>query len=227
MKALVRVAVVLVVLAAVVVGGLGVAGVVQVPVVSSVAGMDRPRDLGGLPADRAAYQAFVTAHGFRLPSPAGNYTLGSAHTFSGSVPLDEVVGEAEINAMGELANPSPAFRQVTMRFHDGYAEASAMVDLASFGYPFAGPVYGRWTVVVTGPKSVSVDVSSLEFGRVPVPAEVAKTARDALNTYLTGRLATIDGLRIGTFALEEGGVHFAGSLPETYEAGTPAAGRLP
>ncbi len=227
MKALVRLVVVLVLLAAIVVGGLGFAGVLQVPVVSSLAGMDKPRDLAGLDADAVAYQEFLDAHGFRLLSPAANYTLSSAHTFGGSVPVDEVIGEAEINAMGELRNDTAAFKDVSVRFHDGYAEVAAMVDLSGFGYPFAGPVYGTWAITVNGPRSVTVDLQSVEFGRIPVPADVAKMAEDALNSYLAGRLATIDGLSIQTFALEEGGVYFVGTLPETYEAGAPAAGQLP
>ncbi|MHB8890776.1 MAG: hypothetical protein ACYC65_01890 [Candidatus Limnocylindrales bacterium] len=62
MKALVRLVLVLVVLAAVAVAGLGFAGVLQVPVVSSIAGMDKPRDLDGLDADPVAYQEFLDAH---------------------------------------------------------------------------------------------------------------------------------------------------------------------
>jgi len=227
LKALVRVVLVLVVLTAVAVAGLGFAGVLQVPVVSSIAGMDKPRDLDGRDADPVAYQEFLDAHGFQFVSPATNYTLSSIHTFSGSVPLDEVIGEVEVNAMGELQNDTSAFRDVSIRFHDGYAEAAAMVDLAGFGYPIAGPVYGTWSITVNGPRSVSVDLQTVEFGRIPVPADLAKTAEDALNSYLAARLATIDGLSIQTFALEEAGVRFAGSLPETYEAGAPAAGRLP
>ena len=227
MKALVRLVIVLIVLAALVVGGLGFAGVVQVPVVSSLAGMDRPRGLEGRDADAVAYQEFLDAHGFRLLSPAANYTLSSAHTFGGSVSINEVIGEAEINAMGELQNDTEAFKDVAIRFRDGYAEASAMVDLSGFGYPLAGPVYGTWAITVNGPRSVTVDLRSVEFGRIPVPADLAKMAEDAINSYLAGRLATITGLSIQTFALEEAGVYFAGTLPETYEAGTPAAGQLP
>jgi hypothetical protein len=72
-----------------------------------------------------------------------------------------------------------------------------------------------------------VDLRSVEFGRIPVPADLAKTAEDAINSYLAGRLATITGLSIQTFALEEAGVHFVGTLPETYEADPPGAGQLP
>jgi hypothetical protein len=226
-KALIRLVLVLVVLAVLAVGGLAFAGIVQVPVVSSLVGMDKPRDLGSTGVDPVVYKEFIDAHGFKLPSPAGNYTLNSLHTFSGSVPMDEVIGEAEINTLGEIRNPSPAFKNVTIRFHDGYAETAAMVDLSGFGYPASGPVYAKWSITVNGPKSVTVDLQAVELGRIPVPADIAAKASDALNTYLAGRLATIDGLSIETFAMEEAGVHFVGTLPETYEAGVPAAGQLP
>jgi hypothetical protein len=227
LKALIRVVIILGVLAVAVVCGLGFVGVLPVPVVSSMAGMDKARDLGGPGADPVALKEFVDAHGFQLLSPAANYTLSSAHTFGGSIPMDEVIGEGEINALGELQNDTAAFKQVSMRFHDGSGEVAAMVDLAGFGYPFAGPVYATWAITVNGPKSITVDLQSVEFGRIPIPADLATVAENAINSYFAGRLATIDGLSVEKFDLVEGGVSFVGTVPETYEAGVPALGQLP
>lgn len=227
MKALVRLVMVLVVLGAIVIAGAAFTGIVQVPVVSSLVGMDKPRDLGGADADPVAFEAALAEHGLTLASPAENYTLGSAHTFSGSVPVDAVLSEAIINAMGEIANDSPAFKDVSVRFHDGSAETSAMIDLGGFGYPISGPVYLAWSVEVSGPRSVAVSLDTVELGRIGVPADFLAQAEDAINGYLATRLAAIDGLTIEAFDLQDGAVHFAGALPERYEAGVPAVGQLP
>ncbi len=74
-------------------------GAVHVPVLSSALGMDKAADLGGQPADPAALAALQAKLGITTPSPVGNYTLASQHTFSGSVPLDQTVPEATVAAL--------------------------------------------------------------------------------------------------------------------------------
>jgi hypothetical protein len=227
MRALIKVVVVVAVLAVIVGGVAAWAGVVQVPVLSAAFGMDRPADLGAAKPDVAAYDAFVTKHGLVHTSPDANYTLASKHTFAGSYALDAVIPEAVILATRTLRGNAPSFRDVTVRFHDGSAEAAAFVDLSPYGYPLAGPVRTAFRVAVTGPRSVQVSIDSLQFGRIGVPGDILARAQDGVNAYLAARLATIDGLKIDAFTFQEGGVHFAGTLPKTYGAAAPKAGDLP
>jgi len=215
------------VLAALAGGAAAWMGVLQVPVLSAWFGMDRPADLGAAKPDIAAYEAFVKKHGLAHTSPDANYTLASKHTFAGSYALDEVIPEALILATRTLRGNAPSLHDVTVRFHDGSAEAAAFVDLAPYGYPVAGPVRAGFRVAVTGPRSVQVSIDSLEFGRIGVPTDILAKAQDGVNAYLATRLAGIDGLRIDEFAFEEGGVRFAGSLPKTYGSDAPKAGDLP
>jgi hypothetical protein len=227
MRALVRLVVVVAVLAVIVGGVAAWAGVVQVPVLSGAFGMDRPADLGAAKPDIAAYEAFVTKHGLVHTSPDANYTLASKHTFAGSYALDAVIPEAVILATRTMRGNAPSFHDVTVRFHDGSAEAAAFIDLSPYGYPLAGPVRTAFRVVVTGPRSVKVSIDSLQFGRIGVPGDILARAQDGVNAYLATRLAEIDGLRIDAFTFQEGGVHFAGTLPKTYGAAAPRAGDLP
>ena len=227
MRALVRLVVVLAVLAVLVGGAAAWMGVVQVPLLSSAFGMDRPADLGAAKPDIAAYEAFVKKHGLTHTSPDANYTLASKHTFAGSYALDEVIPEAVILATRTLRGNAPSLHDVTVRFHDGSAEAAAFVDLAPYGYPLAGPVRASFRVAVTGFRSVQVSIDSLEFGRIGVPKDILAKAQAGVNAYLATRLEGIDGLRIDEFAFEEGGVRFAGTLPRTYGSDAPKAGDLP
>jgi hypothetical protein len=227
MRALVRFVVVVAVVAALLGTAAAWVGVVQVPVLSSAFGMDRPADLGAAKPDVAAYEAFVKKHGLTHTSPDANYTLASRHTFAGSYALDEVIPEAVILATRTLRGNAPSFHDVTVRFHDGSAEAAAFVDLSPYGYPLAGPVRAGFRVAVTGPKSVKVSIDSLSFGRIGVPSDILARAQDGVNAYLATRLAGIDGLRIDALSFQEGGVHFAGTLPRTYGSEAPKAGDLP
>jgi hypothetical protein len=226
-KIVVRLAVLLAVLALLAAVGVAFAGVAQVPVLSGVFGMDGARDLGEAEPDQAGYDAIVAKYGIEMPSPAGNYTFSSPHTFSGSVEVDETFTEGQVMAIREMGNPAPGLSDVHVRFRAGSAEVSAMVDLAPWGYPFSGPVYGTWSVDVEGPRSVSVSLANLEFGRIPVPADIAAQADTALNGYLASRLPGIDGLSIESIELREGAIHYTGSLPRRYEASPPVAGELP
>ena len=107
MRALVRLVVVVAVLAVLVGGVAAWMGVVQVPVLSSAFGMDRPADLGAAKPDVAAYDAFVQKHGLVHTSPDANYTLASKHTFAGSYALNEVIPEAVILATRTLRLATP------------------------------------------------------------------------------------------------------------------------
>jgi len=226
-RALVRLVVLLVVVVAIVASAAAWLGVVQVPVVSSLAGMDKAPSLGADAADTAAYTTFVKAHGITFGSPDANYTFASKHTFSGSFAFKGSIPEGTILAMREFGMVAPGIRDVTINFHAGSAEAAAFMDLAPYGYPVSGPVKATFRVAVTGQRAVKVSIDSLELGRIGVPADIAAKAQDAVNAYLVTRLAVIDGLRIDSLAFTDGGVGFAGTLPTTYGAATPKAGDLP
>jgi hypothetical protein len=227
MRVLVRIVVVLAVLAALAGGAAAWMGVIQVPILSAQFGMDRPRDLGSAQADAAAYAVLSQRLGVKLPSPAANYSFSSRHEFSGSVAVDETIPESTILAIREFQTNVPGLRDVSIRFHEGSAEAAAFIDLNPYGYPLSGPVYTSSSFVVAGPKRVTVALGALDFGRLGVPADIRARAEGALNGYLATRLAQIDGLKIGTLAFHEGAVEFAGTLPTTYAASPPQPGAMP
>ncbi len=227
MRTLLRLVVLLVIVVGIIATTAAWFGVVQVPIISGLVGMDRPADLGAAKPDVAAYEAFVAKHGLVHTSPDANYTLASKHSFSGSYALDEVIPEAVILATRTLRGNAPSLHDVTVRFHEGSADAAAFVDLAPFGYPLAGPVRTGFRVAVTGPRSVQVSIDSLQFGRIGVPSDILAKAQAGVNAYLATRLAGIDGLRIDEFAFVEGGVRFKGTLPKTFGADTPKPGDLP
>jgi hypothetical protein len=202
-------------------------GAVHVPVLSSALGMDKAASIGEQPANAAALKSLQAQLGVTTPSPVENYTLASKHTFSGSVPLDQTVPEATVMALPEVSQPAPGISDVHIRFHDGYVETSAMVDLAPWGYPFSGPIDATWHLDVTGPQAATVKFDSLKFGAFGVPGFIVTKAEDAINGYLATRLPQMTGLDMQKITFVEGGVDYAGSIPKTYEAAPPVAGQLP
>lgn len=227
MRCLLRLLILVVIVGALAVVGAAWAGVVQVPVVSALVGMDKPADLGAATPDVAAYEAWVKKYGLVHTSPDANYTLSSHHEFAGSYALDAIIPEGVILATRTLRGNAPGIHDVTVKFHDGSATAAAFFDAGPYGYPVSGPVKVDFRVTVTGPRAVTVSIDSLQFGRIGVPAEIVAKAQDALNGYLVTRLAGIDGLQVDTLAFVDGGVQFKGTLPKTFGSDPPAPGALP
>jgi hypothetical protein len=189
-------------------------GVVQVPVLSAAFGMDHPRDLH-LVKDTTALNDFTSKWGIELPSPTQNYNLGNKHHYAGTVQVDDTISEAALAALPEYSAPNKTISQMQFRIHEGFIEMSAFVNVP--GYPASGPMYTQFSVSATGPRSVAVDFSQLDFGRVGVPGNVVDTVKVALNEYLDKKLLEA-GVTIDTLQLHEGGIRFKGTWPKTITA---------
>ena len=198
-------------------------GLVQVPVMSAAFGMDRAQNLG-MPSDRAAFETFCDQYGITRPSPVENYTLSSKHHWSGSVAVDGTISEAALGSLREFTTANSHFSQIQFRIHDGYVELAAFVNVP--GYPSSGPVYGQFSIAVTSPKSVSIDITKLDYGRVGVPGNVIDQATTALDGYVNKTILeagiTIDGLE-----LREGAIYFKGTWPKTITADAPNSADVP
>ena len=219
-----RVLIIIVAILAVVVLAVSWLGLAQVPVLSAAFGMDRARDLG-MPSDRAAFESFCNQYGITRPSPAENYTLSSKHHWSGSVQVDGTLSEAAIGSLRELNTANSHLSQIQIRIHDGYAEVAAFVNNAG-GYPISGPVYGQFSISKTSSKSVAVNITQLDYGRVGVPGNVVDQAETALNDYLNKTIVDA-GISIDTVELRDGGIYFKGTWPKTITADAPNAADVP
>ena len=198
-------------------------GLAQVPIMSAAFGMDHARDLG-MPSDRAAFEAFCDQYGIERPSPAENYTLSSKHHWSGSVAVDGEISEAALGSLREFTTPNSHFSQIQFRIHEGYVELAAFVNVP--GYPVSGPVYGQFSITRNSSKSVSIDISKLDFGRVGVPGDVVNQATTALDTYVNKTILEA-GITIDSLELREGAIYFKGTWPKTITADPPNGTDMP
>jgi hypothetical protein len=213
-----------VVLAVIVTGVVGWSGVVQVPIVSAAFGMDHARDLA-MPQDRQAFEDFCTQYGITRPSAPANYTLSSRHHWSGSVQVDGVIGEAALGSLREFNSANPYLSQINFRIHAGYVEMAAFVKGVP-GYPISGPVYGQFSLVRTGSKSVSVSINSLQFGNIGVPSSYVNQAETEIGAYVNATIVDA-GISIEALELREGGIYFKGTWPKSITADPPAPGNVP
>jgi hypothetical protein len=189
-------------------------GVVQVPVLSAAFGMDHPRDLH-MVKDSTALNDFTSKWGIEMPSPTQNYNLGNKHHYSGTVQVDDTISEAALAALPEYSAPNAHISQIQFRIHEGSVEMSAFVNVP--GYPASGPMYAQFSISATSSRTVAVDFSHLDFGRVGVPGNVVDTVKTAVNEYLDKKILEA-GVTIDTLQLHEGGIRFKGTWPKTITA---------
>ena len=198
-------------------------GVAQVPVLSSAFGMD-PSLRRSVGSDRAAFESFCDKYGITRPSPAQNYTLSSKHHWSGSVNVDDTISEAALGSLREFTTANSHFSQIQFRIHDGYAEIAAFVNVP--GYPISGPVYGQFSITATSPKTVSIDITQLQFGRIGVPGNVVDQATTSLEAYLNKTILEA-GITIDDLQLREGAIYFKGTWPQSITADPPNPADVP
>ena len=198
-------------------------GVAQVPVLSSVFGMDHARALG-MPQDRQAFEDFCDKWGITRPSDPANYTLSSKHHWSGSVAVDDTISEAALGSLREFNSPNAHVSQIQFRIHEGYIEAAAFVNVP--GYPISGPVYGQFSLMRTSSRTVGLDISKLEFGRVGVPGDILNQAKTEIEAYLNATILEA-GITIDTLQLQEGAIRFKGTWPKTITADPPTSTDVP
>jgi hypothetical protein len=198
-------------------------GVRQVPILSSAFGMDHARDLQ-MVKDSAALDAFCSKWGIKRPSPTEDYTLASKHHYSGSVKVDDTISEAALAALPEYSASNAQVSQIQFRIHEGSMEMSAFVNVP--GFPASGPVYAQFSIAATSPRTVALDFSHLDFGRIGVPGNLVNTVKTTLDEYLNGKILAA-GVRIDTLELHEGAIRFKGTWPKTITVDPPNPASVP
>ncbi len=211
-----------------------------VPGISNVFGSNKPRDLG-MTSTHADYVS-VTAkdHIQRIDLPAGT-APGQSLSFAGSQPENFNITQAEAAALGN-DNPWPYFAitDLHVRFNaDGSAEMSGILlvdklhdyaigrgytedDFASalnYVQKFA-VIQKRMPFYIKGTGSVvngviSFNISKLEVGRLSIPVSKVNDNKASLIDAFNKAAAHVPGFSVKNFSIQDGQVHFEGTLPKT------------
>jgi hypothetical protein len=96
---------------------------------------------------------------------------------------------------------------------------SAFVNVP--GYPASGPMFAQFSISATSSRTVAVDFSHLDFGRIGVPSNVVDTVKTSLNASLNKKILEL-GITIDTLELHEGAIRFKGTWPKTITADPPS-----
>jgi hypothetical protein len=208
------------------------------PVVSSLFGSDKPRDLG-VTYTQADFSSAHTKSGIqRVDLPASTPPEKSL-AYSGQHTVNLNLSQQEVTA---LLNLTPweywPYREVEVRFNpDGSAELSGIVQMDKMkDYALARglsasdigivmdkvntfaivqkdmPFYLKGTgSVVNG--VVSFHADKLELGRISIPTDQVNGREAELTQALNEAIARIPGFTCKNFSVSNGQIHFDGTVP--------------
>lgn len=198
---------------------LAATGLVNIPVLSSLLGADKPRDLG-VKADPALFTALLAKENVKITGDASDYDLAATIRYGSAQPMDATVSSEELTSMMQATNneKGPLKNLQVKLLDNNEMEMSANADLGKLGYPIKGPVYLKGTFEKGSSSSVSLNVKEGSFGLMPVPADLLAQTEDGIEQAINKQLGAMPGLRIDTLAVDDGQLHFTGAFPSTATA---------
>ncbi len=209
--------VILIILLAVVIG-VGTSGLYTVPVVSSVLGADKPKDLG-IKASQAALTSLEQKIPVKVQGGPNGFCLGCNETYTGQIHVDTQRTSEEITSFLQLfpRGNNAILKDTQVRFIEGGMEISSKLDK-----PIHAPVYVKVLVARASNRSVTLSIVNAKIGFVSVPEKYTKLAQDAIQKIVNDRLAVINGYSIEKLEYHDGYSYFKGTYPATV---APAPGK--
>jgi hypothetical protein len=225
-----------------VVFGLVVGGLTYVGVMPGLSPLfAQARDLGVV-ADVKMAEALMEEHQLVNALPGGVVPAEREPQYSGSKEINVTLSNEQISSVFKYWKAQYAktpVRDVQVRIGaDGSGEASGILELGTaiamaktLGYSdeqiaqaqqYAGlvagdiPFYLQGTASVTD-NQVSINPSIVTLGRVTLPAALAEQAAAAATDAIERKLDQIPNLMVDSLTLSDGGVKFAGTIPDTVE----------
>lgn len=194
-------------------------GFVKIPILSSLLGTDKPRDLG-VRTDSAYFQDMVNKQGIKVDGSYDKYCLSCYITYSDMKPIDISVTSSELSSMISATNDKEGtLKDVQVKLgDDNVMEMSANLDLKKYGYDYGGPIYAKGKIVKDGKNALKIDLSTAEAGIIPVPAEYAQKGSTELENAINRQLTRMPGLDIEDFYVTDGTLHYKGNFPSKIQA---------
>ena len=203
----------------IVIGGIflvAASGLYPVPWLTKALGADKPRNLG-LVANEQLFTDKLDQQQVKLNPPYGQYCFTCNIVYSDTAPMNVSFDSNEITSYLQATNNDIGpLRDIQLRLgDDNSGEASAWLDLTSYGYDLKGPVYMVGSFSVDSPTSISFDIETAKVGMLPVPVDFMDKAETELNKLVDAQLNDMPGLNINNLEVSLGTLLFQGDFPHT------------
>lgn len=188
--------------------GAGAMGVYDVPVVSSLFGADKPKDLGIKVSDEA-YASIQEKIPMKISGEKVDYVIAGQSAFTGSIDIDTKTTSEEITSwLAKHEGTNPIFTRTQVKKFEGGLEISTMLHKYT-----TAPVYVKVLVTQTGPKSVTLSIQQAKLGRLNVPEKYRLKAEKYFQDKIFKIMSSIEGFSIDTYAIHEDSSTFKGTFP--------------
>lgn len=201
--------IVLVVIIVAIVVAVAATGVYEVPFISSVFGMNKPKDLG-IKTSPAALASLKQKIPMTISGPSSNYSGNASTIFTGQIPVDTQRTSEEITSWLErFQGANPPVTEVQVRFIEGGMEISGLIK----DY-IKAPVYVKVGVIKTSSNSIALDIQKAKLGAFSVPDNYLQQAQDWFQKKINERMANIPGYSIEKLEYRDGYSYFKGTYPQ-------------
>lgn len=189
--------------------GVGYTGIYKIPVVSSVMGADKPKNLG-IKTSEEALASIKEKIPMKITGDYVNFeSTDPSQLFTGSIPVDTSTTSEEITSwLQRFQGSDPIFSNTQVKKFEGGLEISTMLNKY-----LKTPVYVKVMVSRTSNKSISLDITKASLGRIPVPEKYLKEASDWFEEKISHIMAAIPGFSMEKYEIHEDYSVFKGTFP--------------
>ncbi|MFH1236570.1 MAG: hypothetical protein V1685_06600 [Parcubacteria group bacterium] len=188
----------------------GATGAWNVPGVSAIFGMNKPKDLG-VKTSTEALTSLKKKIPLKITGESVNYSTASPNEiFSGKISVDERTTSEEITSWLNRHNgTNPPVTALQVSFIEGGMEISGMVNQ----YIHA-PVYVQVMVEKTGEKSIGLDLQKAKVGLFSIPESYYDQVEQWFENAINDRMATVPNFSMDIVEYHDGFSYFKGTYPE-------------
>lgn len=213
-----RAILILLIIVIVLVFGVAAIGLVQIPIISAIVGVNKPKDLG-VKVSQEALNSLQNKMPVKIEGSASELCLSCNQTFSGVVSITANRTSEEITSFLQLwpRQEGDILKNTQVKFIEGGLEISTKLNKY-----IKAPVYVKVMVEHESNKSVRLDIVKGQVGLFSVPEKYLEQAEEFFQEVVNNRLSQISGLSIDRLEYHEGYSSFTGTYPAVVK---PASGK--
>ncbi|MFA6524923.1 MAG: hypothetical protein WCT33_01480 [Patescibacteria group bacterium] len=188
--------------------GVAATGIYEIPVISSVMGTNKPKDLG-IKTSPEAVVSISKKIPMKISGDYISYTADPKEIFTGEIKVDaEFSSEETTSWLARFEGTDPIFDDVQVKKGDGEIEISAMMKKY-----VKAPVYIKVKVNQTGVNQVDLDIVEGKFGMITIPDMYLQKGEDYFEEKVNSLMNSIPGFKMESYEIKGGNSYLKGTYP--------------
>jgi len=201
--------IILIIIILLIILGVALTGLYEIPGLSAITGMNKPKDLG-VKTSPEALASLKEKIPMTISGEQTDYSTGAENIFTGEIPVDTQMTAEEITSwLHRHQRPDPILSDLQVKQFEGGLEISAMANQY-----IKAPVYAEVNVNLVNKTTVDLDIQKGKVGIFSVPEKYLDQVEEALEDKINSLISRVPGFSIETYELHDGYTEFKGTFPE-------------